>query len=81
MPTTWRIPTAAASLQRLQAGEIQISLSGRKRCYDNILPERLWRTLKNGSSDLQAYSNGLKRKSAWPEAWGDVAIEGRTARE
>ena len=31
---------------RLQAEEIKISWSGRKRYYDNILVERLWRTDK-----------------------------------
>ena len=31
---------------RLRREEIKISWSGRKRCYDNILVERLWRTLK-----------------------------------
>jgi len=31
---------------RLQMEEIKISWSGKKRCYDNILVERLWRTVK-----------------------------------
>lgn len=38
--------TSSDFVARLQAEEIQISWSGRKRCYDNILVERLWRTLK-----------------------------------
>jgi putative transposase len=43
---------------RLQAGEIRISWSGRKRCYDNILVERLWRTVKYEEVYLRAYSDG-----------------------
>jgi putative transposase len=31
---------------RLLAEEIKISWSGRKRCYDNNLAGRLWRTVK-----------------------------------
>ena len=42
----------------LQAEEIEISWSGRKRCYDNILVERLWRTLKDEEVYRRAYSNG-----------------------
>jgi putative transposase len=42
----------------LKADEIWISWSGRKRCYDNILVERLWRTLKYEEVYLRAYSDG-----------------------
>jgi len=42
---------------RLQAEEITISWSGR-RCYDNILVERLWRTVKYEEVYLHAYSDG-----------------------
>jgi len=38
--------TSADFIARLQAEGIQNSWSGRKRRYDNILVERLWRTLK-----------------------------------
>ena len=38
--------TSSNFLARLQAEEIKISWSGRKRCFDNILVERLWRTVK-----------------------------------
>ena len=31
---------------RLKAEKIKISWSGSKRCYDNILVERMWRTVK-----------------------------------
>ena len=45
-------------MARLQAEEIKISWSGRKRCYDNILVERLWRTLKYEEVYLRANSDG-----------------------
>ena len=38
--------TSADFVARLQAEKIKISRSGRKRCYDNILVERLWRMVK-----------------------------------
>ena len=38
--------TSSAFVTRLQAEEAQISWSRRKRCYDNILVEKLWRTVK-----------------------------------
>ncbi len=50
--------TSTDYVARLQAEEIKISWSGRKRCYDNILVERLWRTLKYEEVYLRAYSNG-----------------------
>jgi len=40
---------------RLHAEEIKISWSGRRRCYDNILVKRLWRTLKYEEVYLRAY--------------------------
>ncbi len=45
-------------MARLQTEDIKISWSGRKRCYDNILVERLWRTLKYEEVYRRAYSNG-----------------------
>ncbi len=50
--------TPADFMSRLQAEGIQISWSGRKRCYDSILVERLWRTLKYEDVYLRAYSDG-----------------------
>ena len=47
-------------LSRLQAEEIKISWSGRKRCFDNILVERLWRTVKYVAAGFSAKpSRGL----------------------
>jgi putative transposase len=37
---------------------MKISWSGRKRCYDNILVERLWRTVKYVEVYLGAYKDG-----------------------
>jgi len=50
--------TLAEFVDRLKAEEIKISWPGRKRCYDNILVERLWRTLKCEEVYLRAYGDG-----------------------
>ena len=50
--------TSSAFVARLRAEEIKISWSGRKRCYDNILVERLWRTVKYEEVYLRAYKDG-----------------------
>jgi len=50
--------TSADFVGRLQGKGIKISWSGRKRCYDNILVERLWRTVKYEEVYLHAYSDG-----------------------
>jgi putative transposase len=50
--------TSASFVGRLQAEDIKISWSGRRKCYDNILVERLWRTLKYEEVYLRAYSDG-----------------------
>ena len=50
--------TSSDFVTRLQAEKIKISWSGRKRCFDNILVERLWRTLKYEEVYLWAYSDG-----------------------
>ena len=50
--------TSSDFVAKLQAEEIKISWSDRKRCYDNILVERLWRTVKYEEVYLHAYSDG-----------------------
>jgi putative transposase len=50
--------TSIDFMARLQAEEIKISWSGRRRCYDNILLERQWRTLKDEEVFLRVYSDG-----------------------
>jgi putative transposase len=39
---------------------IRISMDGRWRCYDNILVERLWRTIKQEEVYLKDYDNPLE---------------------
>jgi putative transposase len=50
--------TSGDFVARLQAEAIKISWPGRKRCYENILVERLWRTVKYEQVYLCAYSDG-----------------------
>ena len=38
---------------------IKVSMSGRNRCFDNIVNERLWHTLKNEEIYLHEYADGL----------------------
>ncbi len=47
--------TSAAYLNRLQQAQIQISMDGRGRCFDNIFIERLWRTVKYEEVYLKNY--------------------------
>ncbi len=56
--------TSCTFVARLQAEEIKISWSGRKRCYDNILVERLWRTVKYEEVYLRAYSDGWEAENS-----------------
>ena len=50
--------TSTDFVSRLKAEEIKISWSGRKRCFDNILVERLWRTVKYEEVYIRAYEDG-----------------------
>jgi len=50
--------TSADFVGWLQAEEIKISLSGGRRCYDNILVERLWRTVKYVAEGYTAKPSG-----------------------
>jgi len=52
--------TSTDFMARLQTEKIKISCSGRKRCYENILVERLWRALKNEEVYIRAYSHGCE---------------------
>lgn len=45
-------------MTQLKAEEIKISWSSRGRCLDNILVERLWRTVKYEDVFLRAYGDG-----------------------
>ena len=80
--------TSSNFLARLQAEEIKISWSGRKRCFDNILVERLWRTVKYEEVYLRAYSDGWEAEVSLARflwRYGHVrphsALGGRTPNE
>lgn len=47
--------TAIEWLKILQENNIQISMDGRGRCFDNIFVERLWRTVKQEEVYLKEY--------------------------
>lgn len=49
--------TAVEWLKVLQANGIQISMDGRGRCFDNIMVERLWRTVKYEEVYLKDYQD------------------------
>ena len=66
--------TSANFVARLQVEEIKISWLGRKRCYDNILVGRLWRSLKYEEVNLRAYSMAGTAKSTWPASSGGTAV-------
>ena len=77
--------TSSNFLARLQAEEIKISWSGRKRCFDNIRVERLWRTVKYEEDYLRAYSDGWEAEVSLARffwRYGHVrphsTLEGRT---
>lgn len=50
--------TSADFVARLQRDKIKFSWSGRKRCYDNILVDRLWRIVMYEEVYLHAYIDG-----------------------
>lgn len=50
--------TSSASVDELKSRKIKVSMSGRGRCFDNILVERLWRTVKYEEVYLRQYDDG-----------------------
>ena len=52
--------TSSDFIDELKAHKIKISMSGRGRCFDNILVERLWRTVKYEEIYLREYADGHK---------------------
>ena len=50
--------TCTSFIDELKARKIKISMSGRGRCFDNILAERLWRTVKYEEVYLREYGDG-----------------------
>lgn len=58
--------TSAAFTSRLDAAEVQISMDGRGRVFDNIFIERLWRTVKYEDIYLHDYRNGVDLERGLP---------------
>ena len=54
--------TSREFTQILQDHSVKISMDGRGRYQDNILVERLWRTVKYEEVYLKAYANGLEAR-------------------
>ncbi len=54
--------TSREFTQILQDHSVKISMDGRGRYQDNILMERLWRTVKYEEVCLKAYANGLEAR-------------------
>jgi len=50
--------TCTDFIDELKAHKIKISMSGKGRCFDNILAERLWRTVKYEEIYLREYDDG-----------------------
>ena len=68
--------TSREFTQVLQDHGVKISMDGRGRYADNILVERLWRTVKYEEVYLKAYANGSEaRRVRWTQETGQ-----RTAR-
>jgi len=49
--------TSDAFTSRLKSRQVQISMDGRGRAYDNIMIERLWRSVKYEEVYLKAYDD------------------------
>ena len=59
--------TSREFTQILQDRGVKISMDGRGRYQDNILVERLWRTVKYEEVYLKAYANGLEARKGLRE--------------
>ena len=46
----------------LEAAGVRISMDGKGRCMDNVLVERLWRSLKYEDIYLRAYATGSEAR-------------------
>lgn len=61
----------------LNAAEVQISMDGRGRCFDNIFIERLWRSLKYELIYLMAFEDGIhlnKEVRKWFDWYNQVRL-------
>ncbi|EXT36421.1 integrase core domain protein, partial [Acinetobacter sp. 25977_7] len=54
--------TSDAFIDVLKSNDIQISMDGKGRWVDNVMVERLWRSVKYEEVYLKAYSNVLDAK-------------------
>ena len=55
--------TGKAFLEPLQNNDIKISMDGRGRALDNVMVERLWRTVKYEEVYLKEYSNAVQLRA------------------
>lgn len=55
---TSSIPTKAAFTRKLEEAGIRVSMDGRGRWMDNVVIERLWRSLKYECVYLNAFNYG-----------------------
>ena len=56
--------TSTPYVERLLAAQIQISMDGRGRAFDNIFTERLWRTIKYEEVYLNDYATPREARSS-----------------
>jgi len=49
--------TSEAYINLVQSKGVQVSMAGKGRCYDNILTERFWRSIKHEEVYLQDYDS------------------------
>ena len=59
---------------RLQAEKIKVSWSVWKRCYDNILVKRLWRTVSTKRCICMHTAMAGRLRSVWPNSSGSAAM-------
>lgn len=59
--------TAQDYISILKSNEIQISMDGRGRCFDNIFTERLWRTVKYEEVYLKDYEGFYEAEESLDE--------------
>ena len=77
--------TAAGFTQVLEQAQVQISMDGKGRAFDNIMIERLWRTVKYEEVFLKDYEHLLAARESLGEYFGfyneerrHSSLEGRT---
>jgi putative transposase len=56
--------TSVSFVDILRENKVEISMSGRGRAFDNILVERLWRTVKYEEVYLREYCDGMDLKKS-----------------